>query len=252
MEDNNQEEFEEERFDEYLENKEIYDGHKLLNFRAKAKNITIKGGYHIIKINSHVENLEIEGGFKELIIKAPIDNLTIRGGKSTIFVHNYGDAQVGKFYIMGGNHLIEIYSYVHDLEIHGGINEIKCNFINSKIDKIKTIGGTRNIYLNPETDKCEKIFDSGTCNFHKTEVIEEPPLYQIKLEEGDIAPTVYTKPKADDQCIICLADYSTDNIVYFLPCTHHFHKTCLKSYFEKGKSRLCPMCKFKVNNELVD
>ena len=31
--------------------------------------------------------------------------------------------------------------------------------------KIKTIGGTRDIYLNPETDKCEKIYDSGTCTF---------------------------------------------------------------------------------------
>ena len=246
------ENFQEERFEEYLESKDIYDGHSLLNFLGKAKNICIKGGYHIIKINSHVENLEIEGGFKELQIKAPVDNLTIRGGKSTIYVHNYGEAKVGKFFVMGGNHLIEIYSYVHDLEIHGGIHEIRCNFINSKLDKIKTIGGTRDIYLNPETDKCEKIFDSGTCNFHKTEVIQEPELYQISLEEGDIVPTVYSKPKEDDQCLICLQDYKSDNIVYFLPCTHHFHKKCLKPYFVGKMEKLCPMCKFKVNNRLAD
>ena len=121
------ENFQEERFEEYLESKDIYDGHSLLNFLGKAKNICIKGGYHIIKINSHVENLEIEGGFKELQIKAPVDNLSIRGGKSTIYVHNYGEAKVGKFFVMGGNHIIEIYSYVHDLEIHGGIHEIRCS-----------------------------------------------------------------------------------------------------------------------------
>ncbi len=51
------ENFQEERFEEYLESKDIYDGHSLLNFLGKAKNICIKGGYHIIKINSHVENL---------------------------------------------------------------------------------------------------------------------------------------------------------------------------------------------------
>ena len=72
------ENFQEERFEEYLESKDIYDGHSLLNFLGKAKNICIKGGYHIIKINSHFENLEIEGGFKELQIKNPVDTLTIR------------------------------------------------------------------------------------------------------------------------------------------------------------------------------
>ena len=240
------------RFEEYLESKEIYDGQSVLNFLGKAKNISIKGGYHTIKINSHVENLNIEGGFKELSIKAPVDNLTIHGGKSTIYVHNYGEAKVNKFYIMGGNHIIEIFSYVHDLEIHGGINEIKCNYLNSKLDKITTIGGTRDIYLNPETDKCEKIYESGTCNFHKTEVIPEPELYQISLEEGDIGPTTLTNPKKEDQCSICLQNYEENNIVYFLPCTHHFHKTCLKPYFVGKQEKLCPLCKFKINHRLVD
>ena len=248
----NQEVFEEIRFDVAIDSKEIYDGHNLLNFRAKAKNITIKGGYHIIKINSTVENLDIEGGFKELHIKGHVNNLTIHGGKSTIYIHNYGDAEVDKFYIMGGNHLIEIHSHVHDLEIHGGVNEIKCNYPNSKLDKIKTIGGTRDIYLNPETDKCEKIYDSGTCNFHKTEIVEEPELYQISLEDGDIGSVIYKNPKAEDNCIICLENYVGDNVVYFLPCTHHFHKKCLTKCFAEKLEKFCPICKFKVNNRLVD
>ena len=252
MVEQNEEPFEEIRFEQYLESKEIYDGHNLLNFLGQAKNINIKGGYHIIKINSHVENLDIEGGFKELQIKAPVDNLTIHGGKSSIFIHNYGDAKVTKFYIMGGNHLIEIHSYVHELEIHGGINEIKCNYVNSKIDKIKTIGGSRNIYLNPETDKCEKIYESGTCNFQKTEPVNEGDLYQISLEDGDIAPTPYTNPKEDDQCSICLDNYLKDNKVYFLPCTHHYHKDCLRKYFETKPEKKCPLCQHKIENRLID
>ena len=65
----NEEPFEEIRFEQYLEWKEIYDGHNLLNFLGQAKNINIKGGYHIIKINSHVENLDIEGADVEAILQ---------------------------------------------------------------------------------------------------------------------------------------------------------------------------------------
>jgi hypothetical protein len=248
----NQEENQEIRFEEYIESKEIYDGQNILNFLAKAKNISIKGGYHTIKINAHVEHLDIEGGFKELHIKAPIDKLTIHGGKSNIYVHNCEDAKVDKFYMMGGNHLVEILSYVHDLEIHGGVNIIKCNYINSKIDKITTIGGTRDIYLNPETDKCEKISDSGTCNFHKTEVEDEPIEIQQFLEEGSIAPTILTNPKSDVTCVICLQNYNEDREVYFLPCTHYFHKKCLKPYFQGKIERFCPECKTQVRHNLVD
>ena len=248
----NQEEPEEIRFEEYLESKDIYDGQSILNFIGKAKNINIKGGYHTVKINSHVEDLDIQGGLKELLIKAPVDNLTIHGGKFKIFVHNYKDAKVNKFYIMGGNHEIEIFSYVHDLEIHGGVNIIKCNYENSKIDKITTIGGTRDIYLNPETDKCEKIHDSGTCNFHKTEIIKEPELYQLSLEEGNIEPIALKNPKKDDQCSICLQYFKENELVYFLPCTHHFHKDCLKPYFAGKIEKLCPLCKFAIKYPLVD
>ena len=246
------EEQQEIRFEEYIESKELYDGQNILNFLAKAKNISIKGGYHTIKINSHVENLDIEGGFKELHIKGPVDNLTIHGGKSIIYVHNYEDAKVDKFYIMGGNHTVEILSYVHELEIHGGIRVIKCNYINSKLDKITTIGGTRDIYLNPETDRCEKIFDSGTCNFHKTEEKDEPIEIQQYLEEGSIAPTILTNPKEDKNCSICLQSYDEDKIVYFLPCTHYFHKKCLKPFFKGKTEKFCPECKFRIKHKLID
>ena len=170
----NQEEMPEKRFEEKIESLSIYDTYEILNFLSEAKDISIKGGNHIIKVNNTIENLEIGGGYIELHVKAPINNLKICGGQSKIYVHNFGNAKVDTFYIKGGNHTVEILTYVHELELHGGVNIIKCNYINSKIDKIKTIGGVRDIYLNPETDKCEKVFDSGTCNFNKNEVIEDP------------------------------------------------------------------------------
>ena len=248
----NQEEMPEKKFEEKIESLSIYDTYEILNFLSEAKDISIKGGNHIIKVNNTIENLEIGGGYIELHVKAPINNLKICGGQSKIYVHNFGNAKVDTFYIKGGNHTVEILTYVHELELHGGVNIIKCNYINSKIDKIKTIGGVRDIYLNPETDKCEKVFDSGTCNFHKTEVIEDPIEFQAFLYEGNIGPTTLTNPKADARCSICLQNDDEDKVVYFLPCAHYFHKNCLKPFYEGKKERFCPECKFKFRNNLVD
>lgn len=246
-----QEEEMETRLTQYTEEHEITGGRSVLNILGKAKNIIIKGGKHTIKVNSEVEYIEISGGTREIQIKAPVKTLIIFGGKSDIFVHNYQNAKVGKFYIMGGNHNITIYSFVDDLEMHGGVIQVKCNFENSRINKITTIGGTRDIYLNPNTDKCEKIHEAGTYNLHQTEIVKEPELYQISLEDGDIYPIILNYSKPDDQCLICLGNYKEKNNVYFLPCAHHFHVDCLSKWFSGKLEKFCPACKFKVKNRLV-
>ena len=68
-----------------------------------------------------------------------------------------------------------IYSYVNELNILGGISEIYCNFQNSKINKITTIGGQREIYLKENTES-EQEKKGGTCGVHKTEIKKEPKL----------------------------------------------------------------------------
>ena len=246
--------FEEIRYEEEIDKKVISSGHNLLNFLAKGKKVIINGGYHIIKINNHIENLEIEVNFKELIIKAPIDNLKISGGISFIYIHYYSNTYIKNFYIIGGTHLIEIHSYVSNLEIHGGINEVKCNYIHSKIDKIKTIGGKRKIYLNNETDKCTKETMGGECYFIKTEIIDEGIQYQADLEDGDITPVDYLKNDEKEECRFCLEKLKKDEKVYILPCAHIFHKDCLKKYFmtKNRRDRRCILCKKLVKNNLVD
>ena len=255
-------EFKEIKFLQKLEEKTIAGGQNLLNFLGKAKKVVINGGYHIIKISSHVENLEIIGSFKELLIKAPVDNLTISGGKSNIYVHDFMDSHVKKFYIIGGSHLIEIHSKVEDLEIHGGINEIKCNYINSKINKLTAKGGKQEIYFNKETDKCEKDCLPGAINFHLTEIVEEGLSYHIDLHDEDIVPVNFIKPKdekndnGEKHCLICLADFIESDKIYVLPCTHFFHTSCLKEFFEKkedeGQKHVCPTCNIKIKGRLID
>ena len=220
-------------------------------FNAKAKDIRIFGGKHVIRIAKNIENLLLIGGDKELHIKAPIEYLTIIGGKSTIYVHNVNNSKVNKFYVKGGEHKIDIFSYVHKLEIYGGIYTIKCNYIDSKIDKIITIGGKRNIYLNQTTNKCIKNVKGGICDFHTTNP-EEPPIDLLFKEGlGTIYPTFYNNKKKDDTCSICVDDFKKNNKIIILPCLHKFHVDCLKAWFKGKKQKLCPNCKFEVKNKII-
>ena len=245
-----EEEVEEKKITEYLEQKEIKGEKTNLNIVGGAKKIDIKGGYHTLKISSHVETLEIFGGFRELNIKSVVDNLIIRGGVSKIYVHNFGDAMVNNINITGGNHEITIYSFVNELNIRGGITKVTCNFEHSRINKIKTIGGQRDFYLNPNTEKAVQENEGGNCNIHKTEIIPEPIWYQDSLSDNEIPITTINEQKLKEPCSICLNEFKKGENVYFLPCIHHFHVDCLKGWIKTTKN--CPICKFEIKNKLAD
>ncbi len=238
-------------FNNDIETKYIRNGNSDIIFNGKVKLCQITGGRHTVKIANHIENLEMKAGEREVHIKAPVDNITIYGGKSIIYVHDVKDAKAYKIYIKGGEHKIEILSYVHKLEIYGGNTTIKCNYINSKIDTIITIGGTRNIYLNPTTNKCVKNVKGGICDFHTTEPREPPISLIYKDGEGSISPTIYTQKKKDEICSICVDNFEKQKEVYILPCMHIFHKECLLAWFKGKTHKLCPNCKFEVKNKIT-
>ena len=241
---------EEEKITEFIESKEIIGGKTNLNIAGKANKINIKGGSHILKISSHVDTLTVFAGFREINIKSSIENLNIYGGVSKIYVHNFGDAQVNHFNITGGNHEIIIYSFVNELTINGGVTKIICNYEHSKINKIKTIGGQREIFLNENTDKAIKENDSGTCTIQKTEIVPEPIWYQDSLSDNTIPVTILSDHKLTEPCTICLNEFKSGEKVYFLPCIHYFHKDCLKKWVKDHKK--CPTCKFELRNKLSD
>ena len=245
------EEVEEQKITEYIELKEISGDRTNLNIAGGAKTIDIKGGNHKLKISSHVETLKFFGGYRELIIKAPVDNIIIGGGRSEIKIHNFGDAQVNNLDITGGNHNITIFSYVHEINIKGGVTKIICNYENSKINKIKTIGGQREIFLNSNTEKAILENEGGNCTIQKTEIVKEPMWYKESLSDDDIPVTVISEDqKSKEICSICLNEFKKDEHVYFLPCIHHFHVKCLQEWIKTQKN--CPMCKFKFENKLAE
>ena len=244
-----EDELEEKIINEFLDLKEIQGGRTNLVIAGGAKKIDIKGGSHTLKITSHVESLNVFGGFREINIKAKVDNLTIHGGISKIFVHNFADTQVNEINITGGNHELTIYSFVNELSIRGGINKVICNYEHSRINKIKSIGGQRDFFLNPNTEKAEQVNEGGTCNIHKTEIIPEEIWYQDSLSDNEIPITKIEDQKIEKPCSICLNDFKKGEEVYFLPCFHCYHILCLRKWVKSHK--ICPTCKFRLKNKLA-
>jgi E3 ubiquitin-protein ligase SDIR1 len=242
-----QEAEEEQKITEFIELKEITGGKTNMNIAGTAKEIKIKGGTHTLKITSPVDTLSLFGGYRELNIKSTIDNLIIKGGVSKINIHNFTNTQVKNLDIIGGTHEINIYSFVDKLTIKGGVSTVICNWEHSKINKIETIGGQRDIYLNPNTQKAIMENEGGTFNIHKTEIIPEPSWYQESISDNEIPITILTKG-VKEPCVICLNNLNSGDKVYFLPCIHCFHISCLQEWVKKSKT--CPNCKYELKNKL--
>ena len=56
----------------------------------------------------------------------------------------------------------------------------------------------------------------------------------------------------EEECPICLENYSDEKKVCFTPCKHLFHHICLKEYIYGCDEMKCPICKFDMWNCLKD
>lgn len=64
---------------------------------------------------------------------------------------------------------------------------------------------------------------------------EHPPLFCLMFQE----------------CCICLCPYEDGTEVHALPCSHHFHSTCIVKWLKMNAT--CPLCKYNIlkGNEQV-
>mmetsp|Transcript_68050 Transcript_68050/g.153971 ORF Transcript_68050/g.153971 Transcript_68050/m.153971 type:complete len:105 (-) Transcript_68050:141-455(-) len=65
-----------------------------------------------------------------------------------------------------------------------------------------------------------------------------------KLPLRQFEELLRTNPTADDSCPICLCDYADEDALRVLPCSHHFHDKCARSWLEKSKT--CPLCRAEL------
>ncbi|PRQ45271.1 putative chromatin regulator PHD family [Rosa chinensis] len=48
----------------------------------------------------------------------------------------------------------------------------------------------------------------------------------------------------EDPCVICLEDFSVDQMVIHLPCSHYYHEHCIVRSLEI--SHMCPLCRYPM------
>ncbi|XP_051145358.1 E3 ubiquitin-protein ligase At1g63170-like isoform X2 [Andrographis paniculata] len=58
------------------------------------------------------------------------------------------------------------------------------------------------------------------------------------------SPTDHVIPSEDAECCICLCSYDDGAELRELPCTHHFHSTCIDKWLYINAT--CPLCKFNI------
>ena len=66
---------------------------------------------------------------------------------------------------------------------------------------------------------------------------------RIYAYEGFLRQLLYD---AKYQCTICMEEYKSGGDINILPCSHHFHTSCISEYI---KDKPCPICRTKTINE---
>ncbi len=74
----------------------------------------------------------------------------------------------------------------------------------------------------------------------------DPNLVQ-SLNSVPYSPTTFHSLSGDDDasCVICLCDYEPGEQILFLPCKHHFHRSCIQTWLSLDKS--CCLCKQDID-----
>ncbi|PIA51504.1 hypothetical protein AQUCO_01100386v1, partial [Aquilegia coerulea] len=61
--------------------------------------------------------------------------------------------------------------------------------------------------------------------------------------DGELADEQLLLPE-DAECCICLSSYEDGAELHALPCSHHFHTTCIVKWLKINAS--CPLCKYNI------
>ncbi|KAJ4781271.1 RING/U-box superfamily protein [Rhynchospora pubera] len=75
----------------------------------------------------------------------------------------------------------------------------------------------------------EKGFSSSVKKLVDDEVINE-----VKVEDS------YSSSEDEEDCPICLEDYTKENPKVFLQCNHDYHLSCVLEWMERSEA--CPVC----------
>ena len=105
----------------------------------------------------------------------------------------------------------------------------------------------------PDISDWEYLFRrNSNRNREEREILKKKKKYY--LLNNEIKGFIYKKENCnnEEECPICLENYSDEKKVCFTPCKHLFHHICLKEYIYGCDEMKCPICKFDMWNCLKD
>eukprot|EP00754_Rhynchopus_humris_P007198 Rhum_TRINITY_DN13368_c0_g1::Rhum_TRINITY_DN13368_c0_g1_i1::g.59563::m.59563 len=81
----------------------------------------------------------------------------------------------------------------------------------------------------------------GSATFlSKFEIDSSSSLLKIETPTGECEDTSWSARLLEQECALCLEEFTTGDCLRLLFCSHAYHKHCIDSWF--ARSRLCPFC----------
>ena len=122
--------------------------------------------------------------------------------------------------------------------INNNISSNEINSLNHNINNNNNNNNNINNYLDLDTYTDFIPFNSlyGTRNQNRNKIKE----IKDKLTKARYKKSLQLKER-ENNCIICLGDFKSNQSIYTLPCSHIFHVRCLNK--EVKFRQKCPMCR---------
>ena len=79
----------------------------------------------------------------------------------------------------------------------------------------------------------------------KKQFIKELDEFQYKNKDK------FDSSLVESECSICLCKYKITDILKILPCSHPFHKKCIKKWLSNEDHNKCPLCNRDIKSEVL-
>lgn len=74
--------------------------------------------------------------------------------------------------------------------------------------------------------------------------VQEPATTPAQIDKLTSYRNLTDTPETEETCMVCLSNFSKDELLRELPCQHTFHVNCIDEWL--ARSNLCPICKQSV------
>jgi hypothetical protein len=75
----------------------------------------------------------------------------------------------------------------------------------------------------------------------------------VDLESNPAIKTMHSRVSHESEewatdCAVCLTEFENEEQIRELPCDHIFHDSCIRDWFMKAKSAVCPLCRNQLHS----